>query len=92
MGVQVKARPGARQLFPTCSLHGMKIVTMLPHGCPLDAPNPFDALLDRKNVGFARLADKDCRNGVVLLAAYDTCNRCIDTMLRHPHIQGLRNG
>lgn len=79
--------------FPRCNLHGSRIVSSFPNGCPCGVPDAHERLAEVLRRGWAQLADsstQDHRGGLTLLDVADTCASCVGRLLRHRHVRFLR--
>lgn len=76
--------------FPTCKLHGTKIITEFPQGCLYREKYPSKRLLQYKDQGFSHLSDDSWHSGLSLLVIQDCCNRCLSEIGNYPHIVQLK--
>ena len=80
----------SKDRFPVCKLHGVKIMTDFPSGCPYRHQNPAERLAEYQNLGWRQLADDRGHAGLTLLDVMKTCNRCISEIGNNAHVIYLR--
>ncbi len=76
--------------FPVCKLHDYRIVLALPMGCPFQASNPLDRILEVQQRGWAQLAKDELHSGLALLEIAETCDNCMDRLRKNSHARWLR--
>ena len=80
-------KPG--QSAPLCALHGRRIVTEFPHGCPLGIRNPLDSIGEYQQRAWELMGESNPL-AFAMFDCYDTCAECVPRLLRHPHVRRLR--
>ncbi len=71
-----------------CKLHGCRVVTAFPEGCPFHSPNPLrhlEAYLDRSYP-----APGESNHKAALFAEiFETCKKCVVENSGHPQVRFL---
>ncbi len=70
---------------PLCVLHGLRIVTRLPEGCPLSWDNCLEGLTALRDMAWTPGG-----NLSALLDRLGVCNQCVADLQSHPHVKTLR--
>lgn len=79
--------------FPSCKLHGGRLVQTFPSGCPLAAPNPLTALAGMQDAAYAVMHPENERlaEGLAGWDSFHTCSECVRTLIGHPAVRRLRD-
>lgn len=77
--------------FPVCELHGVRVVTRFPDGCPLAERNPLAKITEMNEAAWQLRGDNDPAVSAMFACA-DTCHRCVECKLRDPLVKLLRGG
>jgi hypothetical protein len=76
-------------LFPKCELHGCRVVTSLPVGCPLGSRNPSRHLESYQDKSYPAPCD-DPHVAAVHQSIFNICKTCVFSNSSQPHIRFLR--
>lgn len=86
-------KPSQDYTAPVCRLHGWRITSRFPAGCPLASASPLAEVHRIQVRGWELLAPRNHArhaSGLTLLQQYETCYECVGRLIAHPLIVSLR--
>ncbi len=77
-----------------CALHGINIVDRFPPRCSLATGNPLATIARLQDAAWTVIGrgvhDSELPDALALLDQKDICLACLDRLLPHPTVRGLR--